>query len=59
MLLASISFAANNSANQTTSQFQGPKANTGTAMYFKENGKGMLKVSDDFKVPDTPAPNGA
>ena len=56
MLVAGISFAANNPASHTTSQFEGPKANTGTAMYFKENGKGMLKVSDDFKVPDTPAP---
>lgn len=39
-----------------TSQFQGPKANTGMAMHFNENGKSMLKVTDDFKVPDTPAP---
>lgn len=39
-----------------TSQFQGPKANTGTAMFYRDNGKAMLKVSDDFKVPDTPAP---
>jgi len=36
--------------------FQGPKANTGTVSYSNENGKGMLRVSDDFKVPDTPAP---
>jgi hypothetical protein len=40
----------------TTSQFQGPKANTGTAIHYYDNGKSMLKVSDDFKVPDTPAP---
>lgn len=45
-----------NSGNNVTAQFQGPKANTGTAMFFKEGGKSMLKVSDDFKVPDTPAP---
>ena len=56
MLVVSAGYAANNSAGNVTSQFHGPKANTGTAMYFKENGKGMLKVSDDFKVPDTPAP---
>lgn len=36
--------------------FQGPKANTGTVMHTTENGKSMLKVSADFKVPDTPAP---
>lgn len=39
-----------------TSMFQGPKANTGTAHFMKVNGKAMLKVSPDFKVPDTPAP---
>jgi hypothetical protein len=40
----------------TSSQFQGAKANTGAATHYVENGKSMLKVSDDFKVPDTPAP---
>jgi len=39
-----------------TSKFAGPKANTGTAMHTTVNGKSMLRVSDDFKVPDTPAP---
>jgi hypothetical protein len=34
----------------------GPKANTGTVTQTIENGKGMLRVSADFKVPDTPAP---
>lgn len=43
-------------SHHSTNKFQGPKANTGTAMHFTENGKSMLKVSDDFKVPDTPAP---
>ena len=40
----------------TSAQFQGAKANTGTVTHYIENGKSMLKVSDDFKVPDTPAP---
>ena len=53
---ASVSLAANNAGPSTTSQFQGAKANTGTATLYKEGGKNMLKVSDDFKVPDTPAP---
>lgn len=39
-----------------TSQFQGAKANTGMAVHYNENGKSMLKVTEDFKVPDTPAP---
>ena len=56
MFAVSASSAANNAGPNTTSQFQGPKANTGTATFFKEGGRNMLKVSDDFKVPDTPAP---
>lgn len=56
VLAASVSFAANNAGANTTTQFQGPKANTGTATFYKEGGRNMLKVSDDFKVPDTPAP---
>ena len=42
--------------SHTSGPFQGPKANTGTVMHVTENGKSMLRVSDDFKVPDTPAP---
>src|SRR5436305_15082216 len=49
------SFAAKMDVH-TSSQFQGPKANTGTVSHSIENGKSMLKVSEDFKVPDTPAP---
>ena len=40
----------------TSSMFQGPKANTGTVSHSVENGKSILRVSQDFKVPDTPAP---
>jgi hypothetical protein len=40
----------------TSGMFQGAKANTGTVTHYVENGKSMLKVSADFKVPDTPAP---
>jgi len=49
-----ISLAANGPL--TTTKFEGPKANTGTATYSFENGHGVLRVSSDFKVPDTPAP---
>jgi len=60
MLVAGVAtFAAakdNPGDTHTSSQFQGPKANTGTATHFRQNGQSMLKVSDDFKVPDTPAP---
>jgi hypothetical protein len=40
----------------TSGPFQGPKANTGTVTHSFENGKSILRVSADFKVPDTPAP---
>src|SRR5215470_3519160 len=55
LLVTVNSFAAKMDVH-TSSQFQGPKANTGTVSHYIENGKSMLKVSDDFKVPDTPAP---
>ena len=54
LVTASVSFAA--AGSQTTSKFEGPKANTGTASYSVENGNRILRVSADFKVPDTPAP---
>lgn len=53
-VIASVSFAAN--GTHTSSKFEGPKANTGTVMHSIENGKSILRVSADFKVPDTPAP---
>ncbi|MCC6293256.1 MAG: hypothetical protein IT164_11450 [Bryobacterales bacterium] len=56
MTAASATLAANKADGHTTTQFHGPKANTGTAMHTYENGKSILRVSDDFKVPDTPAP---
>ena len=55
LVSASVTFAASGGP-QTSSKFQGPKANTGTVTYSMENGKGVLRVSADFKVPDTPAP---
>ena len=56
LALAAVAFAAKADETQTTGMFQGPKANTGKAIHFYENGKSMLKVTEDFKVPDTPAP---
>lgn len=40
-----------------TTGFQGVKANTGYAVATKMNGHFVLTVSDDFVVPDTPAPH--
>ena len=56
LVTASVSFAAKNTDPHTSSKFEGPKANTGTVTHSVENGKSILRVSADFKVPDTPAP---
>jgi hypothetical protein len=55
LVTASVSFAAGNGSS-TSSMFQGPKANKGTVTLSNENGRHVLRVSADFKVPDTPAP---
>ncbi len=41
----------------TSKPFAGVKANTGTVSATVDNGKITLKVSDDFVIPDTPAPS--
>jgi len=56
LITASVTFAAENNGPHTSSKFEGPKANTGTVTHTVENGKSILRVSADFKVPDTPAP---
>src|SRR5437899_11882650 len=55
-LLAVSAVWAASMDTHTSSMFQGPKANTGTVAHSLENGKSILRVSADFKVPDTPAP---
>ena len=55
LAVASLAIASDNPMH-TSSMFQGPKTNTGTVSHVYENGKSMLRVSSDFKVPDTPAP---
>jgi hypothetical protein len=41
----------------TSTKFEGAKANKGTVTHLRESGKDVLKLSDDFKTPDTPAPH--
>jgi hypothetical protein len=46
------------SAQNTTSKtFSGAKVNGGTVTYSMKDGKAVLTLSDDFKVPDTPDPH--
>jgi hypothetical protein len=40
-----------------TGVFHGAKVNGGTATHFTRNGKSLLTLSGDFKIPDTPAPH--
>jgi len=43
--------------DHTTTAFAGAKVNGGTVTHSKEGAKNVLTLSDDFKVPDTPAPH--
>lgn len=54
LLSATTGFAAD---AHTTSKFEGVKANSGTATHSSQGNKDMLTWSDDFKIPDTPAPH--
>jgi hypothetical protein len=51
---ATASFAAQ---EHSTNTFAGVKANTGTAIHFRQGDRQVLRVSDDFQIPDTPAPH--
>ena len=58
-VIAAALFVASNSfaASHTTGKFSGVKVNGGTATHSTEGGKQMLMWSDDFKIPDAPAPH--
>jgi hypothetical protein len=57
LVAGSVALAAHGGDPHSTSKFQGPKANTGTAMHTKVDGKNVFTLSDDFQVPNTPAPH--
>jgi hypothetical protein len=54
LIAAATAFA---DQRHTSSKFAGPKANTGTVTHSVVDGKNILTLSDDFKVPDTPDPH--
>ena len=56
LVVAGAALADHSMDHHKSSMFMGPKANTGTVSHLRENGKSILRVSEDFKVPDTPAP---
>jgi hypothetical protein len=56
--LVTVTTAAAMPAKTFTSKpFTGVKANTGSVTATVDNGRITLKVSDDFVIPDTPAPS--
>jgi len=57
LLAAPVGALAQGHMMHATTQFAGPKANKGTATHTVENGQHVLTLSDDFVVPDTPAPH--
>jgi len=54
LFLASNGFAAD---AHTTSKFEGVKANSGAATHARSGNTDTLTWSDDFKIPETPAPH--
>ena len=54
---ATLSFAGQHPVEHKTGKFEGAKANQGYATHTTDGGKSVLKVSDDFVIPDTPAPS--
>lgn len=54
-LLAASSLLAGEAHSST--KFAGPKANKGTVTHSMQSGKNVLTLSDDFVVPDAPAPH--
>jgi hypothetical protein len=59
VVIAALAFASAALAAEShrTGPFAGVKANTGYAVHTNNAGKQMLSVSDDFIIPDTPAPH--
>ena len=56
-LVALSAFPALAADMHKSGPFMGPKANKGTVTHSKEGKMNVLTLSDDFVVPDTPAPH--
>jgi len=57
--IAALAMTANLALAQThtSKPFSGAKVNAGTVTHSVKDGKNVLTLSDDFKVPDTPDPH--
>lgn len=54
LFMVSDGFAAE---GHSTSKFEGVKANSGMAMHGRQGNNDTLTWSEEFKIPDTPAPH--
>jgi len=54
LFMASNGFAAD---AHTTNKFEGVKANTGMATHGRQGNNDTLTWSEEFRIPDTPAPH--
>ncbi len=52
-----VSAQATDHNSHTTKVFSGVKVNAGSVTHTKADGKNVLTLSEDFKVPDTPDPH--
>jgi len=52
-----LSVSAASAQTQVSKVFSGAKVNAGTVTHTVQNGKHILTLSSDFKVPDTPDPH--
>jgi hypothetical protein len=57
MTIAALAVTASLAAAQTSTPFSGAKVNGGTVTHSMKDGKHVLTLSSDFKVPDTPDPH--
>lgn len=55
LLATGAAYAVGNKHTSTT--FKGAKVNAGSVKHEHKDGRHMLTWSDDFKIPDTPAPH--
>jgi hypothetical protein len=54
---AALALSGSARADHTSTKFEGKKANMGFVTHSMSGGKHVLTLSDDFKVPDAPAPH--
>jgi hypothetical protein len=57
LLALAPGIGAQGTGAHTSKRFSGAKVNTGTVTHVKDGTRDILKLSADFKVPDTPDPH--